>query len=593
MKNYLKRLKRELVIFLISGLIIATIAAFLYLSFGSPVVYITSAELTFSVAGQNIFKKAGFADEPEKIFNDENLKLLSKEQRQNIEFNLSADYKNLSIQVQGKDPVFIYRAANIIAEAYKAKIDIEGRDYIDSKQKEKIKEIDNLHKNLKDCEGQVIDVNEKLNTLEPQLEALIRQQETTESLRISFKERITNLELKKAELLRIYTESHPGVMGINSELSSLKEKLESLPAIEGISSLKRELEEQQAKYNELQNRIAQLKKQEGSLYEALKQPLEEPLAVISSYATRPPKPIGDVDARDIYKRFILSGIFLGLVISLVVAAIKDTIVSEFEISNIPGLPLVATVPFVKSKKGQKAKAITVNKRNIGTNLILSYDDSSDYVNAYRGLETHIKLDAFKGSIDKKVMLISSPNAKGGKSTVSANLAIILARLGKKVILLDANLNRTSVTKFFGIRARVSGVSDILSGKAKIDDCLKDVTDMLLGGFDWDMAMKTYGFYGLDRLKIIPSGAKVPSPANLLESGAVTEFFKELRNTFDCIIVDSPALLKSPDSIVLSPNADGIFLVCKTNSTSYKDIIKCSKKLAEIKIQFKGIILVCT
>ena len=80
---------------------------------------------------------------------------------------------------------------------------------------------------------------------------------------------------------------------------------------------------------------------------------------------------------------------------------------------------------------------------------------------------------------------------------------------------------------------------------------------------------------------------------LLESQAVAELFKQLREEFDCIIVDSPTLLRSPDPIILSSYADGIFLVCKTYSTSYRDIAKCSKKLEKVKIEFKGSILICT
>ncbi|UCH12896.1 MAG: P-loop NTPase, partial [Candidatus Omnitrophota bacterium] len=473
---------------------------------------------------------------------------------------------------------------NSIAEAYKMEINEKGLRFLDEAQKERLKRIDTQYKDYK---IQLTEVNESLNRLEPQLDSLKRQQESNEGLRKSFKERIADLEIKRAELLRIYTESYPGVISIDSELDSLNRKLESLPVVKGVNVLQRDVSEKRAIYNKLQKNLAQLEKQKESLSSAIK----EPPAIIEQYATRPHQPIGDLNKADIYKRAIYSGLLIGVIISLAVTAVKDTIVSEFEISNIPGFPLVATVPFIKPKRGQKVKPITAGKKRVGTHLLLSYDDSSEYVNAYRSLTTHIRLDAFKGNIDKKVLVFTSPNGKIGKSTIAANLAIILARLGKRIVLLDANLNRGSVAKFFGIGAKAMGISDILSGKANLEDCLKGITDMLLSGsIDWDIVMETYG---LDRLKILPAGKRVHDPAGLLESDAVAELFRKLRERFDCVVVDSPGLLRNPDSIILSPNADGIFLVCKINSTSHRDLIKCSKKLAEVKIQFKGSILVCT
>ncbi len=583
MKNYLKRLKRELILFLVIGLILGVVVGYLYL-FYNPIIYTTSAELTFSNIGQDVFKKEGFADKPGRIFRHKNLRLLSQEQKQNIELDVSGDYNRLSIKAKGEDPFVISMVANNIAETYKMEIDEKGLRFLDEAQKKRLERIDTEYKDYK---IQLAEINERLNRLELQLDSLKRQRESVESLRKSLKEKIASLEIKRAELLRIYTESYPEVASINSELDSVKKELESIPVVKGIKALQRDVSGKQAIYNKLQENLTQLEKQKESLSRAIK----EPPVVIEQYATRPRKPIGDLDKADIYKRSIYSGLLIGLIAALIIAAVNDTIVSEFEMSNIPDFPLIATVPFVKPKKGQKVKPVTAGKKRVGAHLLLAYDDSSGYVNDYRSLATHIKLDAFKGNIDKKVLVFTSPDGKIGKSTVVANLAIILARLGKKIALLDANLNKMSVVKFFGIGTRAMGISDILSGKANLEDCLKGVTDMLLGGsIDWDIVM---GTYGLDRLKILPAGKRVRDPAGLLESDAVAGLFRKLRGQFDCVIVDSPGLLRSPDSIVLSPNADGIFLVCKTNSTSHRDLIKCSKKLTEVKIQFKGSILVCT
>jgi len=342
--------------------------------------------------------------------------------------------------------------------------------------------------------------------------------------------------------------------------------------------MKRDMVQKKAAYDKIQQRINEVSKQREDLLKAGK----VPFAIITQYATESTKPIGDLSKADIFKRYIFLGLLIGLIISLIMASIKDTIVSEcdFGLVNMPDLPLVTAVPFIKTKK----------RPDVGSHLLFAHDDSSEYINAYRSLMTHIKLDALGGSLDKKVMLFTNPGSKVGKSTICANLALVLARLGKKTVLVDANINRTSVAKFFGIRARVLGISDILSGKAQLVDCLKGITDMLLGGVDWDVITKSYG---LDRLMILPSGRKVSNPSGLLESEKLPELFDKLREQFDCIIVDSPALLRNPDSIILSSFADALFVVCKTNKTSHRDLLNCSKKLTEVKTKFKGTILICT
>lgn len=571
MKNFLRRLKREVPIYIMSCLIIAIFAAWLFL-FYNPLQYRASARLILTDAGRAFLIKEGLLENPAKI-----------SQYKNVEFNISSGSKILEITATGENPSEIARRVNIIAEKYKSEIDKGGLAVLLKKQSRQLEKIDKSYGEHRKTSVKIIN---ELEELEVKMKSLKRKHDTVEGTANSLKNRISDLEMQRENLLRVYTESHPDVQGIDYELNSLRKKLANLPAVKGLEPLTRSVNEKRAEYKNIQGKIAKLGQQKTNLITRGKRSLAD----IKSYASRPTIPVGDMGAGDIYKRFIFYGFLIGLSASLIVAALKDTVVSGLEISNIPELPLLATVPFVKPKKKQQ-KGIQYGPKSIGTHLLFYYDSSSDYVDAYRALATHIKLDAFKGYLDKKVMLFTSPEDKAGRSTVCANLAITLARSGKRVILLDANLNRRSVARFFGIGAKVIGISDIVSGKEKLQDCIKDITDLLIGGeISWDIVMKAYG---LDRLKILPSGMKVINFADLLEAEEMARLFKQLREQFDCVIVDSPGLLRSPDSLVLSSNADGIFLVCRRGRTSYKDIVTCSKSLAEAKTQFKGIVLVCT
>ncbi|MFH0732139.1 MAG: P-loop NTPase [Candidatus Omnitrophota bacterium] len=569
MKIFFIRLRRNIVFYLAVGLIVGFWAGAVFLLY-NPILYATSVKLTLSDIGRDIFEKLGFTDKPEKILYDEKFDFLSQQQKEKIDFFVAFDHKGLTIETKGQDPAEIFKLTNDVAESYAALINNESKNLKEQRDSQGLEKIQAEYNKYKEESDKL---QEELNRLEPKLDTLEKQEKMVGDSQKALEERVASLEIRKSNLLRIYTESHPEVIGINLELDTLNKKLGELPVVEGVNNLRRDILQKKARYVELKETIGQISKQK----EYFLQTVIQPLISIERYEAEPANPVGSLSMSNVYKISILSGLLISLIFSIIMAGVKDVIVFESEISNIPNLPLIATVPFLKPKRGI----------DIGAHLLFLYDDSSEYVNAYRNLTTHIKLDAFKDNIEKKAIVISSPRDKTGKSTVSANLALTLARLGKSVVLVDANLNKPSVSKFFGIKPKEPGISDILTGKSSLESSLKGITDMLLAGIDWNIATKTYG---LDRLMILPSGGRVSNPAGLLESNKVSELFKQLRERFECIIVDSPSLLKNPDSIILSANADGIFLVCKISSTSYRDVVKCSRKLTELKIQSKGCIL---
>lgn len=546
-------------------------AAWLYL-FYNPIIYETSSQLTIGEKGRQFLIERNIADDPAAL-----------SPYKSLEFQISPDYRTLDIIARGKNPSTITKKVNAASEEYRSEIEkhISGKTL-----KGHSRLLEGIETQRSEYEMESIRISNSLEMLEERAQISRRQKESADVTASALKQRIITLEARRDSLLRVYTKSHPEVVGLNIELESLKEKLVGLPFVAGPEPLKRSINENEARYSSVKEKLMQLERRKTEILRGK----QEPVVIIRRYAVIPRIPIGDVSTGDIYKRFIFFGLLIGLVLSISISALSDMVVSESQISKITDLPLIATVPFVKPKKGKGVRITPSGIKGISRHLLFLYDDASEYVNAYRSLATHIKLDAFKGNIDKKVIIFSSPAAKTGKSTVSANIAVSLARSGKKTVLLDAHLNRTSVAKFFGIGARVQGMSDILMKKAKLDDCLKNVTDMLLSGINWNVAIKTYG---LDRLKILPSGTKTPDPAGLLESKALDELFQQLRQEFDCIVVDSPALLRSPDLLIFSTNADAVFIVCKTYLTSVKDARACSRKLKEVKTEYKGSVLVCT
>src|SRR2546428_8508584 len=119
----------------------------------------------------------------------------------------------------------------------------------------------------------------------------------------------------------------------------------------------------------------------------------------------------------------------------------------------------------------------------------------------------------------KVLVVTSPTLKEGKTPTIANLALTLAQHGQKTLLVGANMRRPSIYRFFGIE-RERGLSDILVGNAQWRDCVRGVADILMGRFEMEDVMAAPG---LDNLHIIEAGPIPANPSALPSTSAMTAF----------------------------------------------------------------------
>ena len=167
--------------------------------------------------------------------------------------------------------------------------------------------------------------------------------------------------------------------------------------------------------------------------------------------------------------------------------------------------------------------------------------------AYRSLRTNIQYSSF----DKKyqTLVVTSANPGEGKSTVSGNLALVLAQGESKVLLVDCDMRRPSVHKKFRI-SNTYGISDLLVGNKKIESVAHKYND---------------------NLTIVPSGKIPPNPAEMLGSKAMTEFLEEMKKHFDYIVLDTPPLQAVADAQILSTKVDGSLIVVRAGVTK-KDAV---------------------
>lgn len=172
------------------------------------------------------------------------------------------------------------------------------------------------------------------------------------------------------------------------------------------------------------------------------------------------------------------------------------------------------------------------------NLITLKNPKSPSSEAYRTLRTNIQFSSF----DKKaqVVFITSSGPGEGKSTVAANLAVVMAESGSRTILVDCDQRKPRVHKNFNL-SNVKGLSNYLAGEADFESCINETS--------------------INNLAIMTSGVRPPNPAELLGSKKMVEFVDSLRQKYDFVILDTPPVLMVTDAQLLSRCPTDAFLWC--------------------------------
>ncbi|MDD3296509.1 MAG: polysaccharide biosynthesis tyrosine autokinase [Candidatus Omnitrophica bacterium] len=235
-----------------------------------------------------------------------------------------------------------------------------------------------------------------------------------------------------------------------------------------------------------------------------------------------------------------------------------------EVEDIMDMKVLATMPLWK--RHQEANADKEKTGDIG--LVTLNHPKSIVSEAFRMLRTNV---IFLGGGKKiKSILITSPNPSEGKSFISANLAIAIASAGEKVVLVDADLRRPMIHKYFAIENK-KGLSSYLIGEWPLQD-IRTCPDTL------------------ERLKVIPSGPMPANPNELLGTSKTQELITALNEDGNFVIVDSSPILAVSDSLVLSAKTDGTILIICASSTTKKSGSRAKLLLKDVGANILGGVL---
>ncbi|AIY43417.1 Tyrosine-protein kinase Wzc [Collimonas arenae] len=373
--------------------------------------------------------------------------------------------------------------------------------------------------------------------------------------------KLVELRQKREELLVRFTSDHPAVVGldrqmkdISIEMRSIGEQIKGLPKLEQDTlRLTRDIKVNTDLYSALlktaqQTRVAKSGKVGNvRLVDA---------AVVPEHSVAPRRGV-----------IIALSVFLGLVLGVMCAALRKMLYggidSPHELEQALGLSVYATIPH--SKKQEELYVEIVAKAS--KNLLLAQVDPTDLaVESLRSFRTALQFSMLDAA--SNILLITGPTPGLGKSFISANVAVVLAAAGKRVLLVDVDMRKGQLHQYFGF-ARENGLSELVAGANTVEQSLRrDV---------------------IENLDFLSTGNLPPNPAELLMHENFAKLLQSLAPDYDYVMLDAPPVLAVSDSLIVARQAGAIYMVVRANVSTMGEIKESLKRLQQAGMSNKGIL----
>jgi len=274
--------------------------------------------------------------------------------------------------------------------------------------------------------------------------------------------------------------------------------------------------------------------------------------VVSQPAAVPTIPVSPKTTRNTLLA-VLAGMLLAAGAVFAVDTLDDTIKNPDEIRRKFNMPIL----------GMIARHEQLNEKPITL-----AEPRSPTAEAFRSLRTNLTFASVDAPLRR--IMITSPTPQDGKTTVSANLAVVFTQGGKKVILLDADLRRPFIHHKFGLFNRIG------------------LTNLFVNSFNGFESV--IQFNSMAGLGLITSGPLPPNPAELLTSQKMMQILDQLIQRYDLVLIDTPPLLSVTDAAALAPATDGVILVVKPGVTKLSALQQALEQLRAVGARVLGVVL---
>ncbi|HTO06168.1 MAG TPA: polysaccharide biosynthesis tyrosine autokinase [Myxococcota bacterium] len=279
---------------------------------------------------------------------------------------------------------------------------------------------------------------------------------------------------------------------------------------------------------------------------------KHPGATVLDYAVAPLFPAGPSR-----RKYLIMGWAAAFALGVLAAVLRELLDRRVRdtdaVARALGVPVLGMIPQVQDKK-----VVPEHQTGRATGSVAS--------ESYRNLRTSI-LFAMR-NLKLHSILVTSAIAGEGKTTTSVNLSSAFARMGRRVILIDADLRRARVDRVFGI-ARSPGLSEVLQGRARLDECIQRPENT--------------------SFEVLAAGETPENPSELLASNAFVQVMADLKSEYELVVLDSPVLLAVPDALLLAADADGTLLVHKPGSVELRALRRMRDDLRRAGARVLGVV----
>jgi len=252
---------------------------------------------------------------------------------------------------------------------------------------------------------------------------------------------------------------------------------------------------------------------------------------------------------------VIAGLVLGLVAMILLEYFNDVIYTPEVLRKVTGLTYLGGLARHKRLRGA----------NGAQQLVTVAKPETLAAESYRILRTNLQIAGTDRHLPS--LLVSSPSRGDGKSDVAANLAVVLARAGKLVILVDANLRRPQLASLFGVSDQ-HGLAQLLES---------------------DSIPEPVAVPAVPNLFVLPAGGVAPNSSEILGSQRMYRLIQEYKARADVVLIDSPPLWYS-DALALAPQADGVLLVVSSGATGRENTINAVESLRLVGARIIGTVL---
>jgi capsular exopolysaccharide synthesis family protein len=253
---------------------------------------------------------------------------------------------------------------------------------------------------------------------------------------------------------------------------------------------------------------------------------------------------------------LAAGLALGLGAAFLRDSFDDKLASKEAAEHAGGAPVLAMTPMVPAWRRDQRVVVVVT------------DPTSPAAESYRSLRTSLQFARQEGQF--RTIVVTSPGVSEGKTATLANLGVVFAQAGERVVLVSCDLRRPRIGAFFDLDEG-DGLTSVLLGQRTLQQVLLPVS-------------------GHDHLTLLPAGPIPPNPAELLDSTRAGEVFASLRERFDLVLIDSPPVLPVTDAAILSRHADATLMLAAAGQTRRGDLRRAVEKLDQVGATILGLVL---